>query len=294
MKITMNNRIKRILSAIAVLVLTLAVLVAASAIYSARTLIVTQYEIPAPVHNQLRIVQLSDLHSREFGEHNQKLIDKVSGLNPDMIVMTGDMMNEDDLDLEPLLRLIKSLQAFAPVYYCYGNHETSWMSKFCADLRPSIESSGATVLNTEFVDLALNGSVFRLGGYANYYRQPHMLIKNKEQIEAERRFADEFEDTQSYKILLCHIPTSWLDWSGMDRNDVDLVLCGHYHGGQVRFPWGGGLYAPYVGVFPPYTKGMFVGEKALVVLSAGLGSQRGIPRINNPGEIVCVDLIPEK
>ena len=79
----------------------------------------------------------------------------------------------------------------------------------------------------------------------------------------------------------------------MDDYPVDLVLTGHYHGGQVRLPMIGGLVAPYVGWFPEYTEGMYVGEKATAILSTGLGSSPGIPRVNNPPQVVVVDLIPK-
>ena len=116
---------------------------------------------------------------------------------------------------------------------------------------------------------------------------------DKQKMESEMEFFDDFEHTERYKILLNHIPTAWLDWEYRDDYNVDLVFCGHYHGGQVRLPWGGGLIAPNVGYHPPYTKGVFISQPATVVLSAGLGSDRRLPRINNPGEVVCVDLLPE-
>ena len=117
---------------------------------------------------------------------------------------------------------------------------------------------------------------------------------DKEREKLEFQFFAEFEKTDRYKILLNHIPTAWLDWEYRNDYNVDLVFCGHYHGGQIRIPFIGGLYAPYIGLYPPYTRGLYPGDPATVVLSAGLGSEGKIPRINNPGEIVCVDLIPEK
>lgn len=290
----MKKPIKIILLVLLSLILLCALAVGASALYSAKALIVTNYEITAPVREKLRIVQLSDLHSREFGKHNQRLIEKVRGLEPDLIMLTGDMINEDETELRPLHDLIEALGGMAPVYCCYGNHERAWTGDRAEALRTSMEDAGAVVLDAEYVDLEIHGCPMRIGGYSNYYFQPHMLTKDEEKIRAERQFASDFKDTDHYKILLCHIPTPWLDWEYRNKDSVDLVLCGHYHGGLIRYPWGGALYAPYVGRNPPYTKGLFVGEKATVVLTTGLGSQPGYPRINNPGEIVCLDLLPEK
>lgn len=94
------------------------------------------------------------------------------------------------------------------------------------------------------------------------------------------------------KILLGHIPTPWLDWRYIDKYDVDLIFSGHYHGGEIKFPFVGGLYAPYVGAFPEYTEGVFKGEKGTCILSAGLGSEHFV-RFNNPPQLVVADLVSE-
>lgn len=262
---------------------------------SAHGLITTRYSVSAPLEQPLRLVQLSDLHNQEYGENNSRLIRRVSALHPDLILMTGDMINSDDPDLSVLLDLTEALCEIAPVYCCYGNHEQSWMRRFSADLRPSLEEAGATVLDAEFLDLTCCGNELRLAGYAGYYRAPVMTSHGDKALERqELQFAFDFENTERYKILLNHVPTAWLDWEYRDNYDVDLVFCGHYHGGQVRIPFLGGLIAPNIGYFPEYTKGIFPSKPATVVLSAGLGSERKIPRFNNPGEIVCVDLLPEK
>jgi len=275
--------------------LALALLLLLSVFISARTFFVTKYRIYAPLEQPLRLVQLSDLHNQTFGKDNVRLIERVRALEPDLILMTGDMINSDDPDISVILELTESLSEIAPVYCCYGNHETSWMKHFDTDLRSFLEQAGATVLNVEYCDVCCKGNELRLGGYEGYYRASLMTSGgDKEREEREDLFFADFEDTDRYKILLNHIPTAWLDWEYRDEYDVDLVFCGHYHGGQVRLPLIGGLIAPNIGYFPHYTKGLYASIPAKVVLSAGLGSDRKIPRINNPGEIVCVDLLPEK
>lgn len=286
---------KRLWVTVPTVCLALALLLLLSVFISARTFFVTKYRIYTPLEQPLRLVQLSDLHNTEFGEKNARLVKRIRTLKPDLILMTGDMINSDDPDISVILELTESLSEIAPVYCCYGNHEMSWMARFDTDLRPSLEQAGATVLNVEYCDLDWNGNALRLGGYEGYYRAPVMTSHgDREKEKQEYEFFQEFEHTDRYKILLNHIPTAWLDWEYRDDYEVDLVFCGHYHGGQVRLPLIGGLFAPNIGYFPHYTKGLYASIPAKVVLSAGLGSDRKIPRINNPGEIVCVDLLPEK
>ena len=120
-----------------------------------------------------------------------------------------------------------------------------------------------------------------------------MMTKDPAQKEREYQFFHDFRDTDRQMILLNHIPTAWLDWHYIDRAPAGIVFCGHYHGGTIRIPViDRGLFAPYVGWFPPYSKGVFEGRETTCVLSAGLGNEHGIPRVNNPPEIVVADLIP--
>lgn len=242
----------------------------------------------------MRLVYLTDLHGKVFGADNDVLVQLVMEQEPDLILMTGDMMDKSDKDADIVCDLICQLTPIAPVYLCYGNHEYDWMEEHGESLTPVLTEAGATVLDVEYLDITVKGQELRLGGLMGYYRQPGMFPVSEEQRALELDFAKDFEDTDRYKILLNHIPTAWLDWEYIDKYPVDLVLTGHYHGGQIRLPFVGGLYAPYIGLFPEYTEGMFTGEQATFILSNGLGSSPGIPRINNPPQIVVVDLIPEK
>lgn len=257
-------------------------------------LTVVNYTVKTDLNAPIRLVHLTDLHGWTFGENNSKLVQLVAEQAPDLILMTGDMMDKTHENADIACALIADLSAVAPVYFSYGNHEWEWMNNTSIDLRPILTEAGATVLDIEYLDIVVNGQELRLGGYYNYYRQPHMMNAVAEEVRAERAFADDFENTDCYQIFLNHIPTTWLDWNYIDKHPVDLVLCGHYHGGQVRLPFVGGLIAPYVGWFPEFTEGMYTGEMATAILSTGLGSSPGIPRVNNPPQIVVVDLVPNQ
>lgn len=255
----------------------------------------THYEVKADITKPIRIVQLTDLHGAQFGENNEKLIPLVEEQRPDLIFMTGDMVDASSSDIGPLCNLISELIEIAPVYYSYGNHEIEWMRESAVDMEKELEEAGAVVLEMEYEDVTVNGQELRIGGYSGYYRTPVMDTDDLEKQAEMLAFADDFEDTDRQKILLAHIATSWTDWGRINNHKVGIVFCGHYHGGQVRLPLiNRGLYAPYVGWFPQYTKGIFEGDCATCVLSAGLGSTPGIPRIYNPPEIVVVDLVPYK
>ncbi|MDO4465996.1 MAG: metallophosphoesterase [Bacillota bacterium] len=257
-------------------------------IYFNTCLRVTFYNIQTNISKPIRIVQLSDLHSAQFGKENEELIQKIKDQSPDLIVMTGDMFSKDHSDIQVSLDLIKVLSSMYSVYYGYGNHEANWIGK---DLKGKLEQAGAIVLDRSYVDVVINDTSIRIGGYEGYYGTPHMNTKDEKEQEKIRLFMKDFEETDSYKILLNHVPTSWVDWNYIDTYPVDLVFSGHYHGGLIQIPFvNRGLYAPYVGWFPKNCKGMYVGKKATCVLSGGLGNHYSIPRINNAPEIVVVDL----
>lgn len=283
---------KVLIKVLLILLLLFAIIIFCFIEFSPKELYTVYYSIPLNITGSIRIVQLTDLHNVEFGEDNEELIKMVDDQNPDIIFMIGDMLNEEDENTDISCSLIQHLCQVAPIYFSYGNHEKEWEIKFQMDLRQLLTDSGAIVLDCEYQDVVVKNQELRIGGYYGYYRQPGMITVDEQQKALEFAFADSFEDTEDVKLLLCHIPTAWVDWEYIDKYPIDVVFSGHYHGGQVRLPIIGGLYAPYIGLFPPNTRGVFSGTKAVCVLSTGLGSESCIPRINNPPEVMVVDLLP--
>lgn len=254
---------------------------------------ISSYDIPAEVTESIRIVQLSDLHNSEFGVDNQRLVQAVEQQSPDLIFLTGDLINDDEPDLSIALNLIRDLSQVAPVYASYGNHELTYEDSFHADLAQLYQEAGATFLDLSWKEITIRHTALRIGGVYGYCLPAEYLTTN-EAKQDECNFLTTFQDTQLPTLLLCHLPVSWLGKS-LDSWDVDIVFSGHLHGGQAVLPGVGGLYAPDMGWFPGRLWGVFwsADEEHALVLSSGLGSAEYVPRINNIPEIVVVNLIPK-
>lgn len=289
-------RKRRLLRGLLIALALLILLGSAELLWSNYHISVSRYTLSSPkIAAPIRVVFLSDLHGREFGGGNQRLLEQIAAQEPDLIALVGDIFNQDAdaAEIDAMCGFIHACTVIAPTYFGLGNHEVSYLETDSAGLLERIEEAGAVVVNNDYVDLEICGSSIRIGGYMGYFGQPHMMTHDPEQIALERKFFGDFKTTERFKLLLNHIPTGWLDWEYINKDSVDLVLSGHYHGGVIRIPiLEQGLFAPYVGKFPPYTKGIFVGKKATCVLTTGMAGSYGLPRFFNPPEICAVDILP--
>lgn len=242
----------------------------------------------------VRIVLLSDLHGKSFGRENSRLIAKIQEQSPDAIFLDGDMIDRsaDQTDVQELLRLIERLHEIAPVYFAPGNHELEYMQTD-ASLLTQVAEAGAVVVNDSYADVTLAGQPLRIGGtmgHAFYFGRSEEEFSSS----PEYQFLKAFEDTDVPKICLAHMPDTFIFNGAYNLWNVDLILSGHTHGGLIRLPFIGGLYAPMQGWFPEYDQGYFrLGEHMQMVITSGLAGHGMIPRINNPPEIVVIDLVPE-
>ena len=274
-------------------VLILGGILCAVSLYSSKHLLkMTYYEVSTRnVQNMLRILHLTDLHNSEFGTSNEYLLSKAAEQSPDLIVLTGDMLTADEPDTSLVENLIRELAKIAPVYASYGNHEKEYEERYDVDLTAVFEEAGAHVLEYAYEDIEVNGQKLRLGGLYGYC----VPISTNEAREKEVAFLQELVSEDVYTILLTHMPYCWILNDGISEWDVDCVFAGHDHGGQIRIPLLGGLYAPDQGWFPGRDCGLYYSDdrEEVLVLSRGLGSTGKIPRMNNIPEIVVVDLLPE-
>lgn len=243
---------------------------------------------PDSTDTHLCIVQLSDLHNSVFGDGNSRLFEKVAAEGPDLILVTGDLLNMDDPRTDIAEELIRGLARIAPVYVSMGNHELAHEQNYGTDLRKLYTEAGAAVLEYDYIETEVKGRRLRIGGLYGYCVPPDGNVRWRRQID----FLTAFQDTDRTTILLSHLPVSWLNRS-LDAYDIDVVFAGHAHGGQIRIPFIGGLWAPDQGWFPGRECGLYYAKdgSSVLVLTRGLGSNEKIPRFNNIPEIVSVELL---
>ena len=277
---------------ILVIILIILVLLSCFSLYSSKYFLqCSYYSIENErIEHPFCIVQISDLHNRSFGKNNERLVKKILEQDPDIILITGDLINETEEDLSIAIELISSLSlSKVPTYVSYGNHESNYEKRYDADITALYEKAGARVLNFAFEDIKINGQKIRLGGIYGYcLAEKYHGEARKEEVD----FLKDFQDTSLYTVLMCHMPVTWIINNSLNEWDCDLVLCGHAHGGQIRIPFIGGLYAPDQGYFCGKEAGMYYSDdqSKIMLLSRGLGNTENIPRINNIPEIVVIEI----
>lgn len=225
-----------------------------------------------------RIAQISDLHNAEFGKNNQKLVALLQSTNPDMIVITGDLVDSNHTNTAVSLAFAKQATQIAPTYYVTGNHEAA-ISEY-TQLKTGLESLGVTVLENQAVWVEKDTDAIACIGL----NDPALAT---DAIENTLHTLVDAFPPESYKILLSHRPEYFDIYTDAG---VDLVFSGHAHGGQFRIPYMGGLIAPGQGLFPQYDSGIYTKENTNMVVSRGLGNSIIPLRIHNRPEIVVVEL----
>lgn len=248
------------------------------------TVTVTAGRIPA-AFSGFRIAQVSDLHNAEFGENNVRLLELLSESRPDIIVITGDLVDSGHTDIDIAISFAEEAARIAPVYYVTGNHEAR-LSQYDR-LRNGLEAAGVSMLEDRAVELERDGEKITLVGLSD----PDFTVRGDVFGEVPAMVSTKLEslaDTESsYTILLSHRPELFESYAS---SGIDLVLSGHAHGGQFRFPFIGGLVAPNQGLFPKYDAGVYMESSTQMVVSRGIGNSIIPVRFNNRPEIVIVEL----
>lgn len=232
------------------------------------------------VKNGVVVAHLSDLHEKLFGSENDQLFDKVAMLGPDVIAVTGDMVaheKQKTINARYIEQFARELSKIAPAYFVTGNHER----KFDGQVERIMEKNGVVVLRSgDLVRVHAGESDINLSGMDD------SSFEDTDVLDAVSVFAGR----EGFNIFLAHRPEHYEQYL---KKNIDLVLCGHTHAGQIRFPKIGTFAMSGQGFLPKYVEGEFTDGETTMIISRGLGAS-GYPtiRINNPPELVAVYIEP--
>ncbi|MCR8743701.1 metallophosphoesterase [Romboutsia lituseburensis] len=232
-----------------------------------------------------KILQISDLHNKEFGSKQNKILAKIEKINPDIIVVTGDLIDSNNTNINTSMELINKAINIAPIYYISGNHE-AWSGSY-EDLKSELENSGVVVLDNKKIKFFNSSDSIDIIGLADTSFIKSNLLEYDSNIETKNLLNKLTKGSTNFKILLSHRPELFDIYS---NSSVNLIFSGHAHGGQFRLPFIGGLVAPDQGFFPKLTEGIHSNNNTSMVISRGLGNSIIPLRIFNKPELIVVTL----
>ncbi len=286
---TFKQRKKRLLIVLGLVTMAVLTFVIGGIICN-RSLRLTEYSVKSedlpPNFHGYRIAQISDLHNCTHGKNNRKLLDILKESKPDIIVITGDMIDSRTTKVSVATDFAQQAAKIAPCYYVTGNHEARVPSDFEV-LLAGLQNAGVKVLRNESIDLESGGESITLLGIddpwftsgGNSTLDIDIMKSALKDITPESR--------EEFTLLLSHRPELFEVYADCG---IDLTLSGHAHGGQMRLPFLGGLYAPNQGFLPSLEKGMYTKGSSSMVVSTGVGNSLFPLRILNPPEVVLVEL----
>jgi predicted MPP superfamily phosphohydrolase len=235
--------------------------------------------------SDLRIVFVSDLHLKEYGKNNEKLLSKIKELNPSIIAIGGDSVIYGVPGFDSAITFINEAAKIAPTYFALGNHEWSVIyTEKNTELLEALQNSGAVYLENDIIEVDVNGNSLVICGIID-----SVYAKN----DFSNSILEEFNNNKyndKFKLLLSHRPVT-ISYTDVTPKS-DLVLSGHEHGGQIVIPFTKqGLYSRNQGWFPKYTSGIHTIADNTVIISTGLSNSDVIvPRVNNRPELVVIDV----
>ena len=224
---------------------------------SCKTIATKTYSTKTPLleeQSSIKIVLISDLHSTIYGKDQTILIDMIKDINPDLIVLSGDIF-DDVVPMTGTQLLLKGISGIAPIYYVTGNHE--YMSNNIQAIREELASYGVIILSDNYTIIEIKNNEIVIAGIEDPYKLLYEVPNYNQNDSMERAFR-ELDEISLYKILIAHRPEMIEDYK---KYSFDLILSGHTHGGQVKIPYiMDGLYAPNQGFFPKYAGGIYTLE----------------------------------
>lgn len=272
--------------------------VVSAVVCSKKIKVAAYYETVEGICSECRVVLISDLHSRQYGEDNSRLISLIAEQAPDAIFMVGDMLsrNADETDISEFAELVSSLKDIAPVFYTIGNHENEFSEEKLEHVKSAVTVAGGVFLCNQYDDIQIGENKLRLVAvlgekepWLSYSRDSTKLPGSYEPYE----FLADMRNCELPTIWLVHKPDMIIFFEPYKEYSMDLVLSGHVHGGVWRIPGIGGVISPSEGLFPHYDKGEYSFGSTKLILSGGLTGYGWIPRIFNLPEICVITLSPK-
>lgn len=262
--------------------------------YQNNKISITNLKVKSNVNKSIRIVQISDLHSKEFGKDNNILYKAIMNQKPDIIVATGDLIDSNMKRINEIIEFCSRLNKKVPIYYILGNNEMR-----CSRVNEIVEKlkqKNINVLENEIATIKIKDNIINILGLAEKRVDKgemfYSKINSRYEIENVENLFRKLENLKGIKIVLSHYPENF-EYVGnysYNKYNFDIMFSGHAHGGQFILPGLGGVFAPGQGLFPKYYKGIY-GNKNKLVVSRGLGNS-GFPlRLFNRPNLVIVDLV---
>ena len=234
--------------------------------------------------DNFKIAQVSDIHCDKVGHSDLSFINKIKNFNPDMIVITGDILDSYNNNMDIAYNILSQLAIVAPCYFVSGNHELRLPEEY-EQLINRMKKLNITHLHNSKLFITKNNESINLVGVEDYN-----FFKNEDNLNHRANFIKTLKELYSsnhFNILLSHRPEKFPIYADVK---YDLIFSGHAHGGQWRIPFVGGIFSPSQGFFPKYTNGNYVLEDSTLIVSQGLGNSSFPIRINNRIELVLATL----
>lgn len=248
--------------------------------------VTTEYFYSANIENPIKIVQISDLHCCELGKDNATLLNTVAMVCPDIIVITGDLINKRDPDIHSAEAFLSKLVKIAPCFYSLGNHELRFRKNFRDKFNYYIkflEKNGITLLDDKSLSISVNGTEVEICGFSaseEVYKKFHKIVLPDNIPEPVTK--------APVKLLLAHNPELA---KAYEKTGWNIIFSGHLHGGIVRLPFVGGIISPRYKLFPKYSGGFYkLANGSRLLVSRGLGMHTIKIRLWNPPELTVLNI----
>ena len=276
------------------IIIAIAMITGAFCYYQNNKISITKLKVKSNVNKRVRIAQISDLHSKEFGKNNNTLYKVIMDQKPDIIVATGDLIDSNMKRINEIVEFCSRLNKKVPVYYILGNNEMR-----CSRVNEIVEKlkqKNINVLENEIATIKIKDNIINILGLAEKRVDKgemfYSKVNSRYEIENVENLFRKLENLKGIKIVLSHYPENF-EYVGnysYNKYNFDIMFSGHAHGGQFILPGLGGVFAPGQGLFPKYYKGIY-GNKNKLVVSRGLGNS-GFPlRLFNRPDLVIVDIV---